>query len=50
MPVDRLDHHLAELVDAGLVDEYPPHDGTGATVYHLSLFAQVQSASSGRRP
>ncbi len=29
MPADRLDHRLAELVDAGLVDEYPPHDDTG---------------------
>ncbi len=47
---DRLNHHLAELVDAGLVDEYPPHDDTGAIVYHLSLFAQLHSESNGRHP
>jgi len=50
MPADRLDHRLAELVDAGLVDEYPPHDDTGAVVYHLSLFAQLGSGSTGRHP
>ncbi len=48
MGAKRLDHYLAELVEAGLVDEYPPHDGTGATVYHLSLIAELQS--SGRHP
>ncbi len=48
MAADRLELHLAELVEAGLVDEYASHDGTRATEYHLSLIAQLHS--SGRHP